>query len=243
MIKDTVRKYKLIFSDFFFAPRANCLGCSSQLGSVKGFLCSDCYASLSPLYTTFEGQKYVCNLCGNEITGLRCKCGGRRNKAYLSYSAYYFDLPVSTLIKAFKYRSVTALAGWMADEMITALKGERNFDVITYVPMHILRKIHRGFNQSEILASLISDKLRIPVKPILVRKRFTRKQATLKGRKRRKNLINAFDIKDKDIKGKHILIIDDVRTTGTTIISCAKILMENGAEKVSALTLASGRLK
>ena len=237
------KKIKPRIHDFVFAPKANCLGCLTQLGAVKGFLCPDCYASLYPLYKTFEGTNYVCNLCGSEITGLRCRCGGRRNKAYLSYSAYYFELPVSTLIKAFKYKSVTALADWMADEMILSLKGERDFDVITFVPMHFLRRINRGFNQSEILAHLISEKLGIPLRPLLTRKRFTRKQATLKGHKRRKNLINAFDIKDKDIKNLHILLIDDVRTTGTTIISCAKVLMDHGAEKVSALTLASGRQK
>jgi len=243
MIRKLFKKTTLFMHDFFFAPKANCLGCLTQLGAVKGFLCPDCYASLSTLYTTFEGAKYICNLCGSEIPGLRCRCGGRRNKAYLSYSAYYFELPVSTLIKAFKYKSVTALSDWMSDEMIKALKGERDFDVITFVPMHFLRRIARGYNQSEILARCISNKLGISCKPLLSRKRFTRKQATLKGKKRRTNLINAFDIKDKSIKDMHILLVDDVRTTGTTIISCGDILMKNGAKKVSVVTLASGRAK
>lgn len=238
-----IMKMNSILHDFLFAPKSNCLGCQSRLGAVKGFLCPECYASLSPLYTTNDGTKYLCDLCGSEITGLRCRCGGRPNKAYPSYSAYYFELPVSTLIKAFKYRSVKALADWMADEMIAALKGERDFDIITFVPMHFIRRISRGFNQSEILARLISEKLQIPCLPLLTRKRFTRKQANLNGKMRRRNLLNAFDVKDRNFKDMRVLLVDDVRTTGTTIISCAKVLMENGAKKVSALTLGSGRPK
>lgn len=229
--------------DFLFAPHANCLGCSSALGGDKGFLCSKCYASLSPLYTTSNGTKDVCRLCGREITGLRCRCGGSREKAVQSFSAYYFELPVSSLVKAFKYKSVTDLSDWMTEEMIKALRGEHNFDVITFVPMYFLRKIRRGFNQSELLAKLISKKLNIPLQPLIRRKRFTRKQATLSGKKRRENLRHAFDLNDIDIKGRRILLIDDVRTTGTTIISCAKILMDNGAMKVSALTIASAKPK
>lgn len=244
MIRFRIQNARKILHDFFFAPKANCLGCSSALGAVKGFLCPDCYRSLSPLYTTFAGRKYICNLCGREIEGLRCRCGGRRNKAYTAYSAYHFELPVSTLVKAFKYRHVKALSPWMANEMITALKGEREFDVITFVPMHPIRKIKRGFNQAEILSKHISDSLNIPVKALLKRKRFTKRQATLSAAvKRRENLKNVFFLKETDVKDARILLVDDVRTTGTTLISCADVLMKSGARSVTCVTLASSRLK
>lgn len=241
MSKSVIKKGKWLLRDFFLAPKANCLGCASQLGAVKGLLCPDCYASLSPLYTTFAGVKYVCNLCGREIEGLRCRCGGRRENAYNAYAAYHFELPASTLVKAFKYRGVTALSEWMADEMILSLKGERDFDIITYVPMHRIRKIQRGFNQSEILAKIISQKLNIPCVSLLERKRFTRKQANLSGAKRRENLVNAFVARNESINNKRVLLVDDVRTTGTTVISCARVLMESGAERVSAVTFACAR--
>lgn len=241
MKREILKGIRPFLNDYFFAPNANCLGCSTRLGAVMGFLCPDCYASLSPLYTTFESTKYICHLCGREIAGLKCRCGSPLKKAIPAYSAYHFELPVSTLVKAFKYRSVTKLSEWMADEMIKALKGEKNFDAVTYVPMHFVRRIKRGYNQSQILAKLISEKMNIPLKPMLRRKRFTRKQASLNRNKRRTNLINAITIKDKDIKGMNILLIDDVRTTGTTIITCAKVLKENGAGKISALTLTSSK--
>ncbi|MBE5792416.1 MAG: ComF family protein [Clostridia bacterium] len=240
MFLTKVRKSAL---DFLIAPKANCIGCTSPLGANNSFLCSNCFASLSPLYTTHEGARKICRLCGSEIDGLRCRCGGRAENAYNTYSAYYFELPVSTLIKSFKYKSITSLADWLSDEMISALKNERDFDVITFVPMHPLRKIKRGFNQSEILAKCISEKLQIPCASIIKRSRFTRKQATLSGDKRRKNLVNAFKMKDTDVKDKRILIVDDVRTTGTTIISCANLLKENGAGRISALTLACAKRK
>ena len=225
-------------NDFVIAPKANCLGCQSALGSDNGYLCASCYSSLSPLYKTYEGSKKICNLCGKEIIKLKCRCGGIPKNAYNVYSAYYFELPVSTLIKAFKYKSVTTLSEWMAEEMICALKNERDFDLITCVPMHPIRKIKRGFNQSELLAKIISEKMNLPFVHTLRRRRFTRKQAALTGTQRRTNLIHAFSFRETDIKNKHILLVDDVRTTGTTLISCARVLMENGARKVSAVTLA-----
>ena len=235
------KRVKNSLNDFFFAPKANCLGCMSALGCDKDFLCAKCYASLSPLYLTYSGITHICNLCGSEIKNKACKCGGKRKNAYTVYSAYRFEQPVSTIVKAFKYRSSTYLSVWIAEQMILALKGGCDFDIITFVPMHFLRKVSRGYNQSEILAKHISIRLNIPLKGTLKRSRYTRKQASLRASLRKKNLINAFKIVNKDIKGKHVLLIDDVRTTGSTIIECARVLRENGAGKVSALTLACGK--
>lgn len=239
-------KIKRLFKrlkDFLIAPNANCLGCTSALGADKGFLCAKCYAALSPRYTSYSGVHKICNLCGREIEKLGCRCGGKLKNAYTAYSAYAFELPVSTLIKAFKYKSVVNLSEWMADEMVKALKNDREFDLITCVPMHPLRKIRRGFNQSEILARIMAQKLMIPYENLLVRRRFTKRQASLSGQKRRKNLIHAFEMNKRTLTGQHILIVDDVRTTGTTAVSCAKVLMENGAGKISCVTLAAARKK
>lgn len=233
-------KLKAALSDFLIAPRANCLGCKSPLGTDKGFLCAQCYASLSPLYTTSAGTKKICNLCGQEIPGRRCRCGGRLNNAYTSYSAYAFASPVSPLVKAFKYSYVTRLSEWMADEMIRSLRGERDFEIVTCVPMHFLRKVKRGYNQSGLLAEKIALKTGVPFQNLLVRKRYTVNQARLSAKKRRSNLTGAFELKkDVCVKGKRILLIDDVRTTGATLISCAKVLMNNGARCVIFLTLCS----
>ena len=171
--------------DFLIAPKANCIACTSALGANASFLCPNCYAALSPLYQTFEGVKKICRLCGREISGLRCRCGGGPKGAYETFSAYHFEMPVSALVKSFKYKAVTNLSGWLADEMIKALKGEKEFDLITCVPMHPLRRIKRGFNQSEILAKIISKKLNIPYVSVLKRRRYTKRQATLSAVKSR----------------------------------------------------------
>lgn len=229
--------------DFLIAPKANCIACTSALGANESFLCPNCYAALSPLYQTFEGVKKICRLCGREISGLRCRCGGGPKGAYETFSAYHFEMPVSALVKSFKYKAVTNLSGWLAEEMIKALKGEKEFDLITCVPMHPLRRIKRGFNQSEILAKIISKKLNIPYVSVLKRRRYTKRQATLSAVKRRENLKHAFEATGTDIKNQRILLVDDVRTTGTTIISVANQLMESGAKKVSALTFACAKEK
>lgn len=235
-----VKRFKAAVFDFLIAPRANCLGCKSPIGTDKGFLCAECYASLSPLYTTSAGTKKICNLCGQEIPGRRCRCGGRLENAYTAFSAYAFISPVSPLVKAFKYSHVTALSDWMSDEMIHSLRGERDFDIITCVPMHFIRRVRRGYNQSELLAEKIAFKTGIPFQNFLVRKRYTINQARLSSKKRRSNLIGAIDLKkDVCVKGKRILLVDDVRTSGTTLITCAKVLMNNGAKSVICLTLCS----
>ena len=225
------------FIDFITAPKANCLSCKTALGADKGFLCAGCYSSLRPLYLTEEGTNKICMRCGSEITGLRCRCHASIENSITAYSAYHFIAPVSPLVKIFKYSHVTALSGWMADELTLALRGDRSFDIITCVPSHFLRRLKRGYNQSEILALALSNRISVPFSNLLKKHRYTLNQARLSGQKRRINLINSFKYIGPDIKGKRILLVDDVRTTGSTIINCAKLLKENGAQSVIAVTL------
>lgn len=237
MKMDYIRK----ITDYLIAPNANCLACKTALGANKAYLCPDCFSSLSPLYLTNAGTNKICVKCGSEIKGLRCACGGSLKKAFQAYSAYHFENPVSSLVKAFKYGHVTTLKGWMADEMTLALKGDRDFDIITAVPVHLLRRVRRGYNQSELLSKELSLRINIPFDVLLKKKRYTQSQAGLKGEKRRSNLLNAFICLEKDVKGKRILLVDDVRTTGSTLLACAKALMEAGCESVAFVTLCSGR--
>ena len=115
-------------------------------------------------------------------------------------------------------------------------------DYIAPVPMHLRKMRRRGFNQSLLMAVALSKKTGIPIVKNLLRKnKHTKNQISLVGKERKKNLKNAFifnfDHKDLVIN-KNILIIDDVFTTGTTINECAKILKDQKAKKVFALTIA-----
>lgn len=108
------------------------------------------------------------------------------------------------------------------------------------VPLHYKRLRVREFNQSAIMASVISNKFGIPVLTnILMRHHHTKPQVELGGMDRRENVAGAFSIEDSSlIEGKEIILVDDVYTSGSTVNECAKVMKKNGAEKVYVVTIA-----
>lgn len=112
-------------------------------------------------------------------------------------------------------------------------------DAMIAVPMHPSRERERGFNQASELCKHLSRLTHIPVESVLLRTRPTKVQAGLSSRERRLNLTGAFKVSQKErVKGRSLLLIDDVFTTGATVNECAKILKESGAYRVHVLTLA-----
>jgi ComF family protein len=111
-------------------------------------------------------------------------------------------------------------------------------DAIIPVPLGIKGLRERGFNQSLLLAKVISENAKIPlVMDGLMKIRETHPQVGLSAKERARNLKGAF-IAKRDFRGKKLLLVDDVMTTGTTANECAKELFKAGAEDVAALTLA-----
>lgn len=111
-------------------------------------------------------------------------------------------------------------------------------DGIVPVPLSIKRLRERGFNQSLLIARVISKEIRVPLlMNTLLKKKETPPQTDLSARKRLLNLKNAFEIKG-DIRGLRLLLVDDVMTTGATVRECSKELMKAGAKEVIVLTLA-----
>ena len=111
-------------------------------------------------------------------------------------------------------------------------------DGIVPVPLSIKRLRERGFNQSLLLARVISREKKLPLLiDILFKKKETPPQTGLSGKERLLNLKNAFVVKG-DIRGLRLLLVDDVMTTGATVTECSKQLMKAGAKEVTVLTLA-----
>ena len=114
--------------------------------------------------------------------------------------------------------------------------------LITDVPLHKNRLKSRGYNQSELLAKELSQLLNLEYMPsCLTRKIDTKPQFKLDKKKRRENILGAFVVNPKiktSIKGKRIILVDDIATTGATLRECAKILKQSGVEKVIGVTLA-----
>jgi len=114
-------------------------------------------------------------------------------------------------------------------------------DIIIPVPLHISRLRRRGLNQSLLLARLFFPERRHRIHcDILIRHRPTPPQTKLSGDARRHNLENAFSLTPAagEIFGQHLLLVDDVRTTGSTLAECRRVLLAGGAARVSCLTLA-----
>jgi ComF family protein len=112
-------------------------------------------------------------------------------------------------------------------------------DVIVPVPLHETKLKERGYNQSELLARQLGQALNLPVNMTTLRRvRKTESQMTLKADERLKNVANAFSCADQDLARYHVLLVDDVCTTGSTLDACAAALKAGGTVSVWGLTLA-----
>ena len=122
--------------------------------------------------------------------------------------------------------------------MAIALPREEQFDLIVPMPLHWLRRWQRRYNQAGLLAREISRRWNVPVKNAAKRRRATAPQAGLTNSKRRLNVSGAFSAKGR-LDGLHVLLVDDVLTTGATAAACARALKpRRGHERVTVLALA-----
>ncbi len=164
----------------------------------------------------------------------------------------HYDQGLKELIHWFKYRHLPQLAqplGALVAWGIETYFGDRRIDWIVPVPLHHKRMRARGFNQAYLLAQAARSahpiwadgELRPPAitTDALVRIRATIPQTGLKKEERRRNIRNAFTVpQPKTIRGKSLLLVDDVYTTGATVSECARVLKKSGADWVGVLSLA-----
>ncbi len=147
------------------------------------------------------------------------------------------------LIAAFKYQFVRA-AGWQVSNELKAVLTENPFSfkdfIVVPIPLHPRRRLWRGFNQSLIIAQGLglTEQIRID---LVSRRRYTRPQAKCAKDQRQRNIAGAFLVKaDFDWRGRDVLLVDDVYTTGSTMKELAGLLKERGAATVWGLVLAKG---
>lgn len=149
------------------------------------------------------------------------------------------------LVNSFKFKNNMHLAKLMGYLMYLVIINDKRYadaDFLLPVPMYWSKQIKRGYNQAEVLAKVISENLKIPCETTTLKKDIsTLSQATLNRNDRLLNIYGSMIIRNKGIiKGKHIILVDDIITTGSTLNACAKLLKEGGAGKVSAITWAAG---
>lgn len=150
-------------------------------------------------------------------------------------SAVFYGGATRRIIHRCKYSGLTYLAPLMADVMAPLVP--KDVDLLVPIPLHLRRERARGFNQSRLLAQHLSAHCGVACDDALIRTRFTRQQARLTHRQRRRNLHNAMQAQPC-VFGKRVLIIDDVLTTGSTALEAARALRDAGAAWVGVLTFA-----
>lgn len=191
----------------------------------------------------------ICRRCGVPLKdgGAHCfHCRGSKADKYackVIRSAWVFSAVTRGAIHAFKYSGYTHLADYFASALLARFKAYPELacaDVLVPVPLHPKKERRRGYNQALLLAKAFSGKLGLPVLDgVLRRGRNTPSQTKLDRAGRLANMNGAFVCADSQaVKGKVILLIDDVATTGATLEGCARALRLAGAKRVMAYTLA-----
>ncbi len=156
---------------------------------------------------------------------------------------YRDESPYKRIIHFFKYKSCTGLGNFMGEMLARRLSESKlynDIDIIVPVPLHPLKKWKRGYNQSYILAKSIGKILNVPVEErALKRRRFTATQTKKDAQHRWENVKSAFKIKNRElIEGKHVLLVDDVLTTGATLEACGEHILKCRGCRLSIVTLA-----
>jgi len=151
-----------------------------------------------------------------------------------------FSGPIRDAIHKLKYKRDIGLGEILARPMISSLrKLNWPLDIITSVPLGLARFKERGYTQATLLARPIGLYFRIPFSSdLLIRTRETRTQVGLSVNERQDNMAGAFQVKNKIIQGKNVLIVDDVATSGATLNACAQALFTAGTSNVYCFSLA-----
>lgn len=221
-------------------PRT-CLHCAADLHYLaSGPLCRACAAGLEPL------PELHCRKCGLPLIagGSTCyDCRGAGGALDAARSALVFNPQLRSLLHAFKYGDRDDLADFFADEMAGAMD---RFDALAGhafvldVPLHPSKHKARGYNQAELLArGLARRKKLFYLAGTVCRIKNTPSQTSLTKTRRRENMAGAFKVlKPELVKGRRLLLVDDVATTLATLEALAKELKAAGARSVAAYTLA-----
>lgn len=232
MLNNMIKALCGFIIELFYPTR--CINC----GEYGLYLCFECYKKIDLCRTT------VCFYCGKiSKNGKICSSCKRKNHSLLNSVIWIgqYEGVLKELIHNFKYSGVKSIAPILSEMATQALlkRGEMHNYIIVPVPIHQKRYSQRGFNQSEEIARIISKRLNLHGGLALKRVVNTKSQIGLNKIERQKNIKGSIICNDKElIRGKNVMLIDDVATTGATLNECAKLLKEAGAKSVEALIIA-----
>jgi ComF family protein len=218
------------------------------IGLLFPDLCAACGVHL------YRGERFICTKCRHDLpysdhhlhadNAAAKKFWGRLElKAVFALLYFRKGSRVQNILHSLKYKNQPQLGielGRMVAEKLLLSKAYLNIDLIVPVPLHRKREKMRGYNQSLMIAKGISEKLGLPVEEKNLQRRVATESQTRKGRfSRHENIAGVFELKDAAaLTGRHILLVDDVITTGATLEACANELLKHGITKISIAALA-----
>ncbi len=210
-------------------------------------LCKECESG------SFFIKDEICTFCGAEKQF--CKCKKHKNSYSAVCAPFYYRNGAKRAVLKLKYGNGGEYAKNLSSYMAQCVKKNYSdiiIDEICFVPMTARQEKQRSFNQSELLANGLSQLLGIPVRKYLVKEFETKPQHSLKESLRKGNVLGAYNagevfenssLKQRSVEkispeGKTILLCDDIKTTGSTLNECAKMLLLSGAKEVVCVTAA-----
>lgn len=207
-------------------PR-RCAVCSKLIDSDK-YLCPDCSENI-------ERINKICTVCASEKKQCICK---RRVFHFEGATAVFNHGDYSKqVVNNFKFRGNGEIAEFLSKEMTESVKEnlkDINFDMVVPVPMHSFKKFIKGFNHSEKLARLIADGIGVQFDNPLKKIKLGKPQHCSSYKERRENIKGMFSC--EKVTAKKILLVDDIRTTGSTLDECSRELLFAGAHRVYCVT-------
>lgn len=217
----------------FLFPR-RCPVCGEITEPAGSLICPSCLPKLSLIWQP------TCKKCGKEIadsTEEFCEsCKKHRRSFEYGLALFHYNEAARHSMAQIKYNNKREYLDFYGAAM-AARYGHAfqrmGADCLIPVPIHPSRRRERGFNQAEVLADIVGERLGIPVRPeLLVRRKKTKPQKDLAPAERLENLSGAFAAGCMDKNVKSVILIDDIYTTGSTIEACARALKEAGVERV-----------
>lgn len=210
-----------------------CYGCGNHLIKNEKLICTECYVVIPRTNFHLKSDNPVARLFWG-------RCLVEKAAAFSYYSK---DSRIRRLIHRLKYSGIGAIGTELGRIYALSMKGSEfleGVDLLIPVPLHFSKRRKRGFNQSELITYGMSEITGLPVDTSsLIRRTRTRTQTRKSRYDRWTNVEDIFKVTDPEkLKDKHILLVDDVITTGSTIEACVNELLKTGNVRVSVVALA-----
>ncbi|MFN0050310.1 MAG: ComF family protein [Cytophagales bacterium] len=213
-----------------------CHSCHGEILSAEHLICTSCIATLPKTNHILEQQNELWVKFSNRI----------RFEYAIAYFKFYKKGKIQPLLHSLKYHNnqeLGVLLGNMFGYDLNEKGFANKFDVLIPIPLHHTKLKKRGFNQCDVIAKGIAERLNITVGTDIVKRNQATKSQTKIGKTERwENVADKFEVlKPEAIEGKHIVLLDDVVTTGATFDALAEVILKYNPSKISILALAEAQ--